>query len=221
MLLREKAMRLLLADRRKMMRDGLRTLFQQEGIEVVGEAEEGWQTVALALKLLPHLVVMEVGLQGLNGVEATRRLLQDQPGLKIIVLGERGDAKSLIQSLKAGAAGCLPKEDAFAELIAAVRRVMDGHIYLSPALAGFVVQDYVRRDTDTVPDAFTLLTPRERQVLQLLAEGHSTKQIASRLHVSAKTIDTHRQEIMRRLRLHSVAELTKYAIRERLTSLHD
>jgi len=213
--------RILLADNHKMMRDGLRSLFEkQPGMEVVGEAEDGYSTIAVSQKLLPQLIVMEVGLTGLNGVEVTRRILAEQPLAKIIVLGDRGETKSLIQAIKAGAVGSLLKEAAFDELVGAIQMVMQGEIYLSPALSGSVVEDYVRRDGDGAVDAFSRLTPREREVLQLVAEGHSTKQIGDRLHVSVKTVDTHRQEIMRRLNLHSVADLTKFAIREHLTSLN-
>ncbi|MHC4710569.1 MAG: LuxR C-terminal-related transcriptional regulator, partial [Planctomycetota bacterium] len=157
----------------------------------------------------------------LNGIEATRRIVGEVPRVKVIALSMHSDSKYVRSMLKAGAAGYLLKDCAFEELESAIHAVLANRVYLGKGITGVVVDDYVRQMS--AADAFSpsALTPREREVLQLLAEGQTTKQIAAQLHVSAKTVETHRMHIMDRLELHSVAELTKYAIREGLTSLDD
>ncbi len=213
------AIRILLADDHKIVRQGLRTLLEKEpDMEVVAEAEEGRMAVRLARKLAPQVVIMDVGMPDLNGIEATRQVLADTPGLKVIALSMHSDRRFVVNMLKAGASGYLLKDSAFEELAAAIRVVMLNKTYLSPGVSDIVIKDYVQgpREDSSV---FSVLTPREREVLQLMAEGKSTKQIADRLHVSIKTIETHRQQIMTKLGIHSVAELTKYAVREGLSSL--
>ncbi len=213
------AIRILLADDHKIVRQGLRTLLEKEpDMEVVAEAEEGRMAVRLARKLAPQVVIMDVGMPDLNGIEATRQVLADTPGLKVIALSMHSDRRFVVNMLKAGASGYLLKDSAFEELAAAIRVVMLNKTYLSPGVSDIVIKDYVQgpREDSSV---FSVLTPREREVLQLMAEGKSTKQIADRLHVSVKTIETHRQQIMTKLGIHSVAELTKYAVREGLSSL--
>jgi two-component system response regulator NreC len=211
--------RILLADDHKIVRQGLRTLLEKEpDMEVVAEAEDGRIAVRLARKLAPQVVIMDVGMPDLNGIEATRQVLADTPGLKVIALSMHSDRRFVVNMLKAGASGYLLKDSAFEELAAAIRVVMLNKTYLSPGVSDIVIKDYVQgpREDSSV---FSVLTPREREVLQLMAEGKSTKQIADRLHVSIKTIETHRQQIMTKLSIHSVAELTKYAVREGLSSL--
>ncbi len=212
--------RVMLADDHKIMREGLKALLEkQPDLEVAAEAENGLDAVRLAKKLMPHIVIMDIGMPGLNGIEATRRITADLPSTKVIALSMHSDKRFVIEMLKAGVSAYLLKDSASEELVSAIRTVLAGKPYLSPKITGVVLQDYLSTLSKTGPNAFTLLTPREREVLQLIAEGRTTKQIASALFVSAKTVDTHRQQLMEKLNLRSVAELTKYAIREGLTSL--
>lgn len=215
--------RILLADDHKIIRDGLRSLLADKpGWDVVGEAEDGREAVRLAGELKADLIIMDVGMPQLNGIEAARQILADAPKTRIIALSMHADAKFVGRMLEAGAMGYLLKDCAFEELDQAIKTVLANRTYLSEGITGVVVDDYVRRMADREDDAAAAaLTPKEREVLQLLAEGHATKQVAAHLFVSVKTIETHRQHIMEKLDLHSIAELTKYAIREGLTSLDD
>ena len=188
-------------------------------MEVVGEAENGHEAVRLCKQLKPEVVVMDVGMPELNGMDATRQCLAENPGVKILALSMHTDRRFASGMLQAGASGYLLKDAAFDQLIEAIRAVAAGKTYLSPAITEVVVDDYVSRLASGATGAFSVLSTREREVLQCLAEGQSTKEIAESLHVSAKTIETHRQQIMNKLDLHSVADLTKYAVREGLTSL--
>lgn len=213
--------RLLLADDHQMMREGLKALIEKEpGMTVVGEAENGKETVALVGKVAPHVVVIDVAMPDLNGIEATRHIVKDNPNVKVIALSGHPDRHFVSEMLKAGASAYILKHTASEELIRAIREVMAGKTYLSPEVAQGVVDSFVRSSArkGTNP-AFATLTDREREVLQLVAEGWSTKEIADKLNVSVKTAETHRRNIMEKLRLHSVAELTKYAIREGVTSI--
>lgn len=210
----------LLADDHKIMRDGLRLLIEREpDMEVVGEAADGRRTVQLVRELSPDVVIMDVTMPHLNGLEATRQIVAEAPKVKVIALSMHSDRRFVAGMLRAGGSGYLLKDCAFEELVRAIRTVAANQTYLSPAITGIVVEDYVRHVSPRKLSAFSVLTPREREVLQLLAEGHTTREIASRLHTSVKTIETHRQHIMGKLGTSSVAELTKYAIREGLTSL--
>ncbi len=212
------SVKILLADDHKIVRDGLRALIEgQPGMEVAGEAENGRAAVRLARDLSPDAVVMDVAMPDLNGIEATRQIVAEGAGARVIALSMHSDRRFVAEMLKAGASGYLLKDCAFEELTQAIQVVMGGQTYLSPGIASVVVEDYVRHAGEGA-DAVGL-TAREREVLQLLAEGRSTKQIASRLHVSAKTVETHRQRLMEKLNLHSIADLTKYAVRAGLTSL--
>jgi len=212
--------RILLADDHKIMREGLRSLLEKESdLEVVAEAENGRRAVQLTLKFKPHIVIMDISMPDLNGIEATRQIIGELPDVKIICLSMHSDRRFVAGILKAGASGYLLKDCAFEELVYAVRTVVANRTYLSPAIADIVVEDYLRQLSRPDSSVSSVLTPREREVLQLLAEGWSTKQIASHLHVSFKTIETHRRQIMDKLGVHSIAELTKYAVREGLTSL--
>lgn len=216
--------RLLLADDHEMMRQGLKSLIEQKpGMEVVGEASNGNQTVELAKKVGAHVVVMDVAMPDLNGIEATRKLVKANPNVKVVGLSGHANREFVREMLKAGASAYVLKSRACEELIRAITEVMKGRKYLSPEVARGVVDEYVGMTSNGIKQnanpAFVVLTDREREALQLMAEGKSTKQIADTLTVSVKTIETHRHNIMEKLDLHSVAELTKYAIREGLTTV--
>ena len=212
--------RILIADDHKIVRDGLRSLLDKHsGIEVVGEAETGRMAVKLASKLLPDVVVMDIGMPDLNGIEATRQIITDRPGVKVIALSMHSDKRFVRGILKAGASGYLLKDCAFEELARAIQTVLSGRVYLSPQITDVVVDDYKKVTSERDVSALSSLSPREREVLQLLAEGKNTKEIAFDLSLSVKTIETHRQRITEKLDIHTVAELTKFAIREGLTSL--
>jgi DNA-binding NarL/FixJ family response regulator len=212
--------KVLLADDHKIVRDGLRTLLEKNSdIVVAGEAEDGREALQMAQKLLPDVVVMDIAMPDLNGIEATRQILADRSAVRIVALSMHSDKRFVSEMLKAGASGYLLKDCAFEELITAIRTVMKGKIYLSPEIAGVVIGDYIKKDAKADSSVFSLLSDREREVLQLMAEGKTTKEVASYLHVSVKTVETHRTNIMTKLDIHSIAELTKYAIREGLTSL--
>ncbi|MHB8053936.1 MAG: response regulator [Candidatus Aminicenantales bacterium] len=212
--------RILLADDHTIILDGLCSLLNKNpDFKVVGRAADGMSAVRLAAELSPDLIIMDISMPGLNGIDAARRIQAADPRTKVIALSMHNDGRYVSEALKSGALGYLLKESAFEELIAAVRAVMKGQCYLSASIAGVVIKDYIRHLEKTNSGVFSALTPREREVLQALSEGLSTKEIASRLGVSVKTVETHRSQIMERLDIHSVAELTKYAIREGLTSL--
>ena len=214
------SIRIVLADDHHIVRDGLRSLLEEQGdMEVIAEAENGRDAVALAAELRPDVVVMDVGMPDLNGMEATRQVLKRARGTRVVALSMHSDRRFVAGMLEAGASGYVIKDAAFEELARAIRAVVDGRTFLCPAVAGVVVGDYLNRRAAGEPAPARPLTPREREVLQLLAEGSATKQIAARLGVSVKTVETHRSRIMAKLNIRSVAELTKYAIREGLTSL--
>jgi DNA-binding NarL/FixJ family response regulator len=214
------SIKILLADDHKIMRDGLRTLLEkQPDMTVIGEAENGRHTVEKALKAKPDVVIMDISMPDLNGIEATRQITGANPHIKILALSMHSDKRFVAEILTAGASGYLLKECAADELAAAIRAVMKGEKYLCPGVADVVVKDYVQRLSREKSSVSHPLTPREREVLQLLAEGKATKQIALKLHLSVKTVETHRRQIMQKLDIHSVAELTKFAVREGLTSL--
>ena len=214
--------RVLLADDHHIVRQGLRSLLdRQKDVQVVGEADNGRAAVQLALKLSPDIVVMDIGMPALNGVEATRQIVSQSPNVKVIALSMHSERQFVARMLEAGASGYLLKDTVFEELAEAIRVVREGGTYLCRRITPVVVGDYVKtlkaRDLVGVPS----LTPREREVLQLIAEGNTTKGTALRLSVSVKTVETHRQHIMEKLGIDSVAELTKYAVREGLTSLDE
>jgi len=212
--------RVFLVEDHTILRDGLRSLVENTAdMQVAGEAAEGRSAVRLIKEISPDVVIMDVTLPELNGIEATRQVVANAPGVKVIGLSVHADQRFVAGMLQSGAAGYLLKDCAFEELVGAIRIVMAGRTYLGTGVADVVVGDYTRRLKEPDSSAFTCISPREREVLQLLAEGRSAKQIAGKLHVSAKTIETHRGQIMRKLDIHSIAELTKYAIREGLTAL--
>jgi DNA-binding NarL/FixJ family response regulator len=215
--------KILLADDHQIVREGLKSLLNShEDMEVVGEARDGRSAVEMAKELSPDVVIMDVGMPHLNGIEATRQITSREPEAKVVALSMHSDRRFMGEMLKAGAKGYLLKDGAFEELATAIRSVIANKVYLSPRIANVVVDDYARRPAGqqtSDASAFARLTPREREVLQLMAEGRATKEIAMDLKVSIKTVETHRRQIMEKLSIHSVAELTKYAIREGLTSL--
>jgi len=214
------SVRILLADDHKIVREGLRSILENElKMSVVGQAEDGRAAVTLAKQLQPDIVIIDISMPDLNGIEATRQILADNPEGKIIALSMHSDKRYVIQMLEAGASGYLLKHCAVDELQQAIQTVLAQKIYVSPDVTGPVIQDYLDHLSSVRLAAEPSLTPKEREVLQLLAEGKSTKEIASILHVSVPTIETHRQHIMDKLKLYTVAELTKYAIRHGLTSL--
>jgi two-component system response regulator NreC len=214
--------KILLADDHKIVRDGLRTLIEKEnGMEVVAEAEDGRSAVKQAKKLLPDIVIMDITMPDLNGIDATRAILEETQRVKVIALSMHSDRRFVSGMLEAGASAYLLKDSAFEELATAIRAVVANQIYLSPKIADIVVRRFVSKSASTERSAFTELTKREREVLQLLAEGVSTKKIAGRLNLSVKTVETHRANIMDKLDIHTISELVKYAIREGLTSLEN
>jgi len=212
--------RILLADDHRIVREGLRSLLErQPEVEVVAEADDGDRALELAGETRPDVILMDVAMPGLNGVEATRRLRESSPGSRVVALSMHSDRRFVMGMLRAGAAGYLLKDSAFEELADAIRAVAAGQTYLSPRIAEIVVRTAVRQGDEPKPGLLVALTRREREVLQLVAEGRSTKEIGGLLRVSVKTIETHRKRIMEKLHLRTVAELTKFAIREGLTSL--
>ena len=212
--------RVLIADDHTIMRAGLRSLLEKEDqIEVVAEAENGRRAVQLAVEHEPDVVVMDVSMPDLNGIEATSQVLESLPEAKVIALSMHTDKRFVMGMLRAGASGYLLKDCASQELANAIVSVASNKKYLSPDIAGVVIEDSlygVQQGGETVS---SMLSAREREVLQLIAEGWSTKQIAAHLYVSVKTVETHRRQIMKKLDLHNIADLTKYAIREGLTSV--
>ncbi|MGD1047343.1 MAG: response regulator transcription factor [Candidatus Krumholzibacteriaceae bacterium] len=211
---------ILIADDHRLFRDGLRTLLEgQKDLSVIAEATDGAETVAVAAELNPDIVLMDISMPGLNGIEATRRILSESARPKIIMLSMHSDRRFVLESLKAGAAAYILKDCAFEELLLAIKAVRGNKMYLSSRINDSVIKDYIAVAKSVPGSAFSILSAREREVLQLLAEGKTTKETAARLRVSVKTIETHRKQIMDKLDIHSVAELTKYAIREGLTPL--
>lgn len=213
-------MKILIADDHKIFRDGLRHLLEERsGYRVVAEAEEGAEAVRLAREHAPDLAILDVSMPGMNGIDAAARITAENPAARVVILSMHADRRFVVEALKAGALGYLLKESAFEDLLRAIDAVCAGGIFLSPRLADSAIRDYVRIADTGGEGAFAVLSVREREVLQLIAEGSATKEIAGRLHLSVKTVETHRSRIMEKLGLRSVAELTKYAIREGLTSL--
>jgi len=212
--------KIIIADDHKIMREGLKALIEkQPDMEVAAEAQDGLAVTKLARKLMPQVIIMDIGMPEMNGIDATRQIISENKEIKIIALSMHSDRRFVLEMLKAGASGYLLKDSAFEELVNAVHTVMTGQSYLSPRITDIVVKEYLHNQPKSESTVFNVLTVREREVLQLLAEGKSTKQIASTLNLSVKTVETHRQQIMDKLEIRTVAELTKYAIREGLTSL--
>jgi DNA-binding NarL/FixJ family response regulator len=215
-----KTIRILLADDHTVVRKGLRLLLEsQTGFEVIADACDGRETIALAEQHLPDVVVLDVAMPILNGIEAARQISSKLPSTAIVFLSMHSDEGYVLKALKSGARAYLLKDSAEQDLIAAVKAVSDGKAFFSPAISKMLVEDYMRqmRERD-VEDSYELLTTREREVLQLLAEGNSNKDVASRLNLSLYTVETHRSNIFQKLNLHSTAELILYAIRKGVIS---
>jgi DNA-binding NarL/FixJ family response regulator len=216
-----KTTKVLLADDHAVLREGLRALLEQEpGMEVVGEAADGRTAVALTTDLRPHVVVMDIGMPDLSGVEATRQIAALSSGPRVLCLSVHREASMVQAMLEAGASGYLLKTSASRELLDAVRAVAAGETYLSPPIAGQVVSRHVRGGgSPPTGGAYGDLTPREREVLQLIAEGKHTKAVARELGISPKTVLAHREKVMKKLDIDSVAGLVRYAIREGVSEL--
>jgi DNA-binding NarL/FixJ family response regulator len=215
------SIRIIVADDHRIVRNGLRTLLDAEpDIEVIAEAENGRKTVHLVQELLPDVVVMDVTMPDLNGIEATRQIVSEFPQVKIIALSMHHHEQFISGMFMAGASGYLLKDCSVDELTAAIRNAAKGEVYLSPDVADVVFKGYVRQLNKSEQSIPPLLTKRQAEVLQLVSEGYTSKEIASRLCISVKTVNTHRTKIMDKLAVSSIAELTKYAIRSGLTSLN-
>jgi len=214
-------MRVLIADDHEILRAGLRSLLQGEpDIEVVGEAADGRSALKLAKQLKPDVIIVDIGMPEMNGIDATRRIVAEVPGVKVLALSMHADRRFVTQMLDVGASGYLLKDCAMEELAFSLKALRENRLYLSPGVAGVVVDSYLKRVAgDAGAGRPGRLSGREREVLQMIAEGQSTAAIAENLSLSVKTIESHRKNIMDKLGIFSVAELTKYAIREGLTSI--
>jgi len=210
--------RILLADDHTILRAGLKMMLNaQPDMEVIGEAQDGRQAIHEAQRLQPDVILMDITMPDMNGIEATKQIKRAQPEIKVLVLTMHEHDEYIFQALRAGASGYMLKEAADTELITALHVVQSGQFYLSPAAQSVMVGDYLQRvRTGEEKDSYSSLTEREREILKLVAEGHTNNQIAERLVISPKTVDTHRTHIMDKLNLHSRAELVKYAMRRGL-----
>lgn len=210
-----------IADDHRLVREGLCALLQETAdFEVLGEACDGLAALRMARELRPNVLVADVSMPGLNGIELVRQLCEELPAARVLSLSVHDEERLVLAMIEAGAAGYVLKDASFEELRTAIREVMAGRVYLSPSLLGiFVAQFRSRSKGRASSPAGEGLTPRERELVQLFSEGFSTAEIAERLHVSAKTVATHRENIMGKLQIHSIAELTRYALREGISSL--
>lgn len=214
------SIKILLADDHKIMREGLRSLIEKDSrFEIIGQAEDGQMAVRLAQELTPDIVIMDIGMPDLNGIEATRRIKSMVPKTRVIALSMYYDKRFVSGMLEAGASGYLRKDCGLDELVTAIQAVVENGTYLSPQVAGVVVKDYVNHLPKRGRADFATLTDRQREILQSLSEGKNAKQIALAYKISIKTVETHIQNIKKKLDIHSTAELTKYAILKGLTFL--
>src|SRR6185503_8232866 len=203
-----------------MVRSGVRALLEGARLEVVGEAADGREAIRLAASLRPDLIVLDVAMPLMNGIEAAREIRGADGKVGIIVLSMHGDRAYVTEALRAGASGYVLKSAAFSELLKAVDEVLAGRIYLAPSVSRTALDDYVRRVRDEIaPSEIERLSARERQVLQLIAESKTSAEIGEVLHISPHTVDTHRRKLMEKLEVHNVVDLVKFAIRHGLTSL--
>lgn len=207
--------KVVLADDHTIVRKGLRSLLDGEmDMDVIGEAGDGREAIELVAQLKPHIVVMDIGMPVLNGLEATRRILKKNPETKVLILTMHTNEEYVFEILRAGASGYIVKKAAPTELVSAIRAIKQGGSFLSPSISKRVIDEYVLRAGEEIKeDAFKLLTNREREVLQLIAEGYSTREISEKLFVSVKTVEAHRSNLMKKLDLHGTADLTRYAVR--------
>lgn len=215
--------KVILADDHKLVRAGIRSLLHNiRDIEVIGEASNGREALGLINANQPDILLLDISMSELNGLEVTERVKQEFPEVKIIILSMHTHEEYVLQALKAGASGYLLKDAAPTELEMALKAVMRGETFLSPAISKHLVDDYLRRLREPVSESkispFDQLTSRQREILQLIAEGNSTKEISNKLNISIKTVETHRMQIMDRLKIHDIAGLVRYAIRMRIIS---
>jgi len=210
--------RVLLADDHGIVRKGLRFLLErQPGVEVIGEASDGREAVKLAEELAPNVVIMDVAMPALNGIDATMQIMKTHPKTGVIMLSMHSDEAYLVRALSAGAKGYLLKESAEVDLLRAVQVVAQGRPFFSPQIAQTLLEDYMRTlQQRGLEDTYEILTDREREVLQLLAEGKSNKEVASILNLSVYTVETHRTNLMQKLNLHNTAEIVLYAVRKKI-----
>jgi two-component system response regulator NreC len=211
-----KPLRILLADDHTVVRNGLRLILQQQpDFQVVGEASDGREAVRLAESEQPDVVVMDIGMPNLNGIEATRRIVSSRPKIAVAILSMHTDEGYVVRSMKAGVRAYLLKDSAEADLIAAIRAISQGKSFFSPAIRKLLQEDFIRQLEDNeVEDTYDLLSTREREILQLAAEGKTNKEMAGALNISLFTVETHRAHILQKLNLHSVPELILYAVRK-------
>lgn len=211
------SIKIILADDHVILREGLSRALQSESdFEIVGQVGDGHSAIRLIRELSPDIVIMDIGMPELNGIETTRIISKELSGVKVIGLSMHSNDKYVREMFRAGASGYLLKNCAFDELVEAIRTVAGGKTYVSPSIGSMIIQEYISK-TDQEKSAFSLLSQREREVLQLFAEGKTTKQAAARLHISPKTIEAHRLNLMNKLGIDNIAQLTKYAIQEGLT----
>ena len=214
------SIKIILADDHALIRDGLKSLLDREtDLEIIGEASNGREMVRLAEEEKPNVIIMDISMPELNGIEATRQIRELDEEMKIIALSVHTEVNFVRQMLQAGASGYLVKHSDFKELVHAIRIVARGEMYLSPRISDQVVQDYIRNLSEKKPTAFSVLSDREREILQMLAEGKTKHEIADILFLSVKTIESHRQNIMNKLEIDRFSDLVRYAIREGLTEL--
>ncbi len=214
-----KMIKVIIADDHMIIRDGLRSLLErQPDMEVVAEAENGRIALKYVKELSPDVVIMDIGMRELNGIDATRQIAEMSPEVKVLALSMYSDKRFIKGMLKAGASGYMLKDSAFKELIDAIRVIIEDKIYISPDVASTVTEDYLKQSPDRDNSIRSLLTSREVEVLQLLAEGKSAKQIATSLLLSIKTIESHRSRVMKKIDVNNIADLTRYAIREGIIS---
>jgi DNA-binding NarL/FixJ family response regulator len=213
-----KVTRVLLADDHSLVRAGIRSLLEKiSGIEVVGEASNGREALELIKTQLPDLVLMDIAMRDLGGLEALPRITKNFPGVKVVILSAHANEEYVIRALRSGAAGYMLKDAATAELELAIRSVSENRTYLSPSISRTVIEDYLQRVGGAI-GPLEQLTPRQREILQLLAEGRNTKEIAADLDISVKTVESHRLQLMERLNIHNVPGLVRYAVRSGLVS---
>lgn len=210
----------MIVDDHLIFREGLRSLLQHEpDISVVGEAGTGIEALAMAKQMPCDVVLMDISMPEMNGIEATRQLKVICPDMQVLILSMESDRRFIVEVLESGASGYVQKDAAFAELATAIRTVVVGDTYLGPRITEMIIKDYLQRIPSGLPLTSDCLTLRERELLQMIADGKNSKEIASAFDISVKTVEVHRHSIMKKLDLYSIAELTKYAIREGLTSL--
>jgi len=210
--------KILLVDDHAIMRDGIKALLSiHDDIEIVGEASEGKEAIEMAQGLMPDVVVMDIGMPGMDGLEATRRLTKRNPRIKVIILTQHDNKEYIFSTIKAGAAGYVPKKALGSELVSAIRAVCRGDSFLYPSAARVLIEDYRQQAEKGSP--YDSLTGREREILKLIAEGHTSREIADALFISLKTVHGHRTKIMEKLDLHNRTELIKYAMRKGLVSI--